>query len=59
MRLAGPEFRTPERDDLAGPIVRAASLSMAAILVINMTWFILIYHAVPIYGPSLLQPPTP
>ncbi len=40
-------------------ILRASCLSMAAILVINMTWFVLIYHAVPIYGPSLLQPPTP
>jgi phospholipid/cholesterol/gamma-HCH transport system permease protein len=40
-------------------ILRASCLSMAATLVINMTWFVLIYHAVPIYGPSLLQPPTP
>ena len=42
-----------------GAIVRAACLSMVAILLINMTWFILVYHAVPVYGPSLLQPPTP
>jgi phospholipid/cholesterol/gamma-HCH transport system permease protein len=40
-------------------ILRATCLSMTAILVINMTWFVLIYHAVPVYGPSLLQPPTP
>jgi phospholipid/cholesterol/gamma-HCH transport system permease protein len=40
-------------------ILRASCLSMAAILVVNMTWFVLIYHAVPSYGPSLLQPPTP
>jgi phospholipid/cholesterol/gamma-HCH transport system permease protein len=40
-------------------IVRAASLSMAAILLANMTWFMLVYHAVPIYGPSLLAPPGP
>ncbi|WP_337177640.1 ABC transporter permease [Paludisphaera sp.] len=40
-------------------VVRAASLAMAAILLLNMTWFIFIYHAVPVYGPSLLQPPTP
>lgn len=40
-------------------ILRAACLSMMAILLINMTWFVLIYHAVPIYGPSLMQPPTP
>jgi phospholipid/cholesterol/gamma-HCH transport system permease protein len=40
-------------------MLRAACLSMTAILVINMTWFILVYHAVPVYGPSLLMPPTP
>jgi phospholipid/cholesterol/gamma-HCH transport system permease protein len=45
--------------DLAAPIMRAACLSMMAILLLNMTWFLLVYHAVPIYGPSLLQPPTP
>jgi phospholipid/cholesterol/gamma-HCH transport system permease protein len=40
-------------------IVRAASISMAAILLANMTWFMLVYHAVPVYGPSLLAPPGP
>ena len=45
--------------DLAPAIVRAACLSMVSILLLNMTWFLLVYHAVPIYGPSLLQPPTP
>jgi phospholipid/cholesterol/gamma-HCH transport system permease protein len=40
-------------------IVRAACLSIVAILVGNMTWFILVYHAVPVYGPSLLAPPGP
>lgn len=45
--------------DLGGAIVRATCLSMMAMLLINMTWFILVYHAVPVYGPSLLQPPTP
>jgi phospholipid/cholesterol/gamma-HCH transport system permease protein len=45
--------------DLAVPIVRAACLSMMSILLLNMTWFMLVYHAVPVYGPSLLQPPTP
>lgn len=42
---------------LSGPIVRATCLSIAAILLLNMTWFLLVYHAVPVYGPSLLQPP--
>ncbi len=45
--------------DFAAPIVRAACLSMMSILLLNMTWFMLVYHAVPVYGPSLLQPPTP
>jgi len=45
--------------DLGGAIVRATCLTMVAMLLINMTWFILVYHAVPVYGPSLLQPPTP
>jgi len=40
-------------------MLRASCLAMLAILLINMTWFVLIYHAVPVYGPSLLQPPTP
>ncbi|WP_240911549.1 ABC transporter permease [Paludisphaera soli] len=44
---------------LTTSVVRAACLAMAAILLINMTWFLFVYHAVPIYGPSLLQPPTP
>ncbi|MDG3004733.1 ABC transporter permease [Paludisphaera mucosa] len=40
-------------------VVRASCLAMAAILLLNMTWFLFVYHAVPVYGPSLLQPPTP
>jgi phospholipid/cholesterol/gamma-HCH transport system permease protein len=40
-------------------ILRGTCLSMVSILVMNMTWFLLVYHAVPIYGPSLLSPPTP
>ncbi len=44
---------------LTAPVVRGACLSMVSILLLNMTWFLLVYHAVPVYGPSLLQPPTP
>ena len=47
------------REDLAGAIVRATCLSMIAILLLNMTWFLLVYHAVPVFGPSLLKPPSP
>jgi phospholipid/cholesterol/gamma-HCH transport system permease protein len=45
--------------DLTWPVLRATCLSMVSILVMNMTWFLLVYHAVPVYGPSLLSPPTP
>lgn len=44
---------------IVAAVVRAACLAMAAILLLNMTWFVFVYHAVPVYGPSLLQPPTP
>jgi phospholipid/cholesterol/gamma-HCH transport system permease protein len=57
--VGGAANREAGTADLAGPIVRAASLSIVAILILNMTWFILIYHAVPVYGPSLLLPPSP
>jgi phospholipid/cholesterol/gamma-HCH transport system permease protein len=41
------------------PVFRAYCLSCAAILVMNASWFILVYHAVPFYGPTLLAPPGP
>ena len=40
-------------------VFRAACLSCAAILVLNSSWFILVYHAVPFYGPTLLTPQGP
>ena len=39
------------------PIFRAACLSMVAILIMNSSWFMLVYHAVPFYGPTLLPQP--
>jgi phospholipid/cholesterol/gamma-HCH transport system permease protein len=45
--------------ELGRSIVRAACLSMVAILLGNMAWFLLVYHAVPVFGPSLLAPPAP
>jgi phospholipid/cholesterol/gamma-HCH transport system permease protein len=39
------------------PVFRAAFLSMVAILVMNSSWFMLVYHAVPFYGPTLLPQP--
>jgi phospholipid/cholesterol/gamma-HCH transport system permease protein len=38
---------------------RAACLSFVVILIVNTSWFILVYHAVPFYGPTLLSPPGP
>jgi phospholipid/cholesterol/gamma-HCH transport system permease protein len=37
---------------------RAACLAAAAILVMNSGWFILVYHAGPAFGPTLLTPPS-
>jgi phospholipid/cholesterol/gamma-HCH transport system permease protein len=41
------------------PMFRATCLSFVVILIVNSSWFILVYHAVPFYGPTLLQPPGP
>jgi phospholipid/cholesterol/gamma-HCH transport system permease protein len=38
-------------------VFRAACLSCAAVLFMNSSWFMLVYHAVPFYGPTLLAPP--
>jgi phospholipid/cholesterol/gamma-HCH transport system permease protein len=40
-------------------VFRAACLSFVAILIVNASWFILVYHAVPFYGPTLLPPARP
>jgi phospholipid/cholesterol/gamma-HCH transport system permease protein len=59
---AGIADRVEELSDhtaVATSVVRAACLSMVAILLVNMIWFIFVYHAVPVYGPSLLAPPSP
>jgi phospholipid/cholesterol/gamma-HCH transport system permease protein len=44
---------------LATPVFRATCLGIISILIVNMTWFVLVYHAVPYYGPTLLKPPSP
>ena len=41
------------------PVFRATCLSFVAILIANSSWFMLVYHAVPFYGPTLLAPPGP
>jgi phospholipid/cholesterol/gamma-HCH transport system permease protein len=42
---------------LAIPVFRATCLGIVAILIVNLSWFVLVYHAVPFYGPTLLKPP--
>jgi phospholipid/cholesterol/gamma-HCH transport system permease protein len=55
--LAGREPPYGLAPPLSVPIFRAACLSMVAILVMNSSWFMLVYHAVPFYGPTLLPQP--
>jgi phospholipid/cholesterol/gamma-HCH transport system permease protein len=43
----------------SAPMFRATFLSFVSILIVNASWFILVYHAVPFYGPTLLLPPGP
>jgi len=38
---------------------RAACFTGVAILAINSGWFLLVYHAGPVFGPTLLAPATP
>ena len=55
-------WRTDTDGESATPITaaacRAACLSWLAILVLNSGWFILVYHAGPAFGPTLLAPPA-
>jgi phospholipid/cholesterol/gamma-HCH transport system permease protein len=44
---------------MANPVLRATCLGIVAILIVNASWFMLVYHAVPFYGPTLLKPPSP
>ena len=44
---------------LAAPVFRATCLGWIAILIVSSSWFMLVYHAVPFYGPTLLKTPTP
>jgi phospholipid/cholesterol/gamma-HCH transport system permease protein len=53
----------PHQADAGGhlviPVFRATCLGIVAILIVNLSWFMLVYHAVPFYGPTLLKPPSP
>jgi phospholipid/cholesterol/gamma-HCH transport system permease protein len=57
--LSAPETARGFAPPWSMPVFRATCLSLFAILVLNSSWFILVYHAVPFYGPTLLAPPGP
>jgi len=46
-------------DAVAHAAFRATCLSVTSILIVNMAWFLLFYHAGPAFGPTVLTPPTP
>jgi phospholipid/cholesterol/gamma-HCH transport system permease protein len=46
----------PAHGAVAMAAFRAACLSSVAILVINSGWFLLVYHAGPAFGPTLMNP---
>lgn len=50
---------TPDDDiaSVSAAACRAACFTAVAILVVNSGWFILLYHAGPAFGPTLLEPP--
>jgi len=50
------EFRT---NAVVHSVLRSTCLGMIAILFANSSWFILAYHANPLWGPTLLKPPMP
>jgi phospholipid/cholesterol/gamma-HCH transport system permease protein len=45
-------------DAVSTAACRAACLSSLAILVINSGWFLLVYHAGPAFGPTLMASPA-
>jgi phospholipid/cholesterol/gamma-HCH transport system permease protein len=52
--LRGPA--TPDPASVPSAAFRAACLAMVAILTLNSGWFLLVYHAGPAFGPTLLEP---
>ena len=52
---------TPEDDfaSVSSAACRAACLAGLTILIINSGWFMLVYHAGPAFGPTLMAPVTP
>jgi len=46
----------PEPDAVPSAVFRAVCLAAGAILAINSGWFLLVYHAGPAFGPTLMAP---
>jgi phospholipid/cholesterol/gamma-HCH transport system permease protein len=55
--LRGPT--APDPDSVPAAACRATCLAAVAILALNSGWFLLLYHAGPAFGPTLLAPPAP
>jgi phospholipid/cholesterol/gamma-HCH transport system permease protein len=55
--LRKPSGASVEAGSTAEAALRAACLAGVAILVINSAWFLLLYHAGPAFGPTLMSPP--
>jgi len=56
------EAETPPEagaNQIVHSVLRSTCIAMVAILIANSSWFILAYHSVPSWGPTLLKPPSP
>ncbi|MDR3637106.1 MAG: ABC transporter permease [Isosphaeraceae bacterium] len=58
--LRGPvgDEADSDPDSVQWAVFRACCLSALAILLINSSWFVLVYRAGPAFGPTLLAPPN-
>jgi phospholipid/cholesterol/gamma-HCH transport system permease protein len=56
--LRRPLGVTPDPARTPNVALRAACLAGVSILVVNSAWFLLLYHAGPAFGPTLLPPPS-
>lgn len=51
-----PEDRT---NLIVHSVFRSTCIAMIVVLITSSSWFILAYHSVPSWGPTLLKPPSP
>ncbi|WP_435010444.1 ABC transporter permease [Tundrisphaera lichenicola] len=56
--VARPSGSDPAPEAICSAACRAAYLAGLAVLAFNATWFLLVYHAGPAFGPTVLVPPT-